>query len=73
MNRPNFIGTDQAHTIRVLAAEGVEVVVPPGQGCCGALSVHAGRGEEARRLARDLVDRALEERRLEPRARHAAG
>ncbi len=43
-------------TLRVLAAEGVEVVVPDGQGCCGALSVHAGRVEEARALARALVE-----------------
>jgi glycolate oxidase iron-sulfur subunit len=50
---PNVNGA----TVRVLAAEGVEVVVPPGQGCCGALSVHAGRDEEARRLVRDLVER----------------
>jgi glycolate oxidase iron-sulfur subunit len=50
---PNVNGA----TIRVLAAEGVEVVVPAGQGCCGALSVHAGRDAEARRLARDLVER----------------
>src|SRR5512145_2950338 len=50
---PNVNGA----TVRVLAAEGVEVVVPEGQGCCGALSVHAGRTEEAQRLARDLVER----------------
>ncbi len=50
---PNVNGA----TIRVLAAEGIEVVVPAGQGCCGALSLHAGRDEEARRLARDLVER----------------
>lgn len=48
-------------TIRVLAAEGVEVVVPAGQGCCGALSTHAGRDAEARRLARDLVERFEQE------------
>ena len=29
-------------TLRVLARNGVEVVVPPGQGCCGALAMHAG-------------------------------
>jgi glycolate oxidase iron-sulfur subunit len=42
----------------VLAAEGWEVVVPR-QGCCGALSMHAGRAEEAdrfvERLRRDLA------------------
>ena len=37
-----------AATARVLAADGFEVVAPP-QGCCGALSVHAGRLEEGRR------------------------
>jgi glycolate oxidase iron-sulfur subunit len=44
-------------TVRVLASEGCEVVVPRGQGCCGALSVHNGREEEARRFARAVVDR----------------
>jgi len=43
-----------AATARVLAADGLEVVAP-GQGCCGALSVHAGRLEEGRALARALV------------------
>jgi len=43
--------------VRVLAAEGCEVVVPAGQGCCGALSLHAGRDEEARAMARDLIAR----------------
>lgn len=28
--------------LSVLAANGVDVVVPPGQGCCGALALHAG-------------------------------
>ena len=35
----------------VLAANGVEVVVPPEQGCCGALALHSGL-EIARRCAR---------------------
>jgi len=52
-----FFPNVNAATLRVLAAEGIEVVVPEGQGCCGALSVHAGRDEEAHRLARDLVER----------------
>ena len=37
-------------------AEGFEVVVPKGQGCCGALSWHAGRKSEAARLAKQTVD-----------------
>jgi glycolate oxidase iron-sulfur subunit len=41
-------------TARVLAADGFEVVAPA-QGCCGALSVHAGRLEEGKRFARALV------------------
>ena len=42
-------------TIRVLSAEGCEVVVPQTQGCCGALSMHAGRDEEAMRFGRSLI------------------
>lgn len=37
-----------AAAIRVLAANGVDVLVPRGQGCCGALALHSGleaRGE----------------------------
>jgi glycolate dehydrogenase iron-sulfur subunit len=56
VQRVFFHGVNAA-TLRVLAAEGIEVVVPRDQGCCGALSVHAGRGDEARRLARALVER----------------
>jgi len=43
-----------AATARVLAADGFEVVAPP-QGCCGALSVHAGRLEEGKAFARKLI------------------
>ncbi|BCB86357.1 (Fe-S)-binding protein [Phytohabitans suffuscus] len=43
-------------TARVLAAEGCRVAVPKGQGCCGALSLHTGRDEEARAFARRTVD-----------------
>jgi glycolate oxidase iron-sulfur subunit len=42
-------------TVRVLAAEGCEVVIPRAQGCCGALSVHAGREKESKRMARKLM------------------
>ncbi|MBA2741316.1 MAG: 4Fe-4S dicluster domain-containing protein [Actinobacteria bacterium] len=41
-------------TARVLAADGLEVVAPP-QGCCGALSVHAGRLDEGKAFARELI------------------
>lgn len=47
-------------TLRVLVAEGCEVVVPRGLGCCGALSLHAGRQAESQRLARRAIER-LEE------------
>jgi glycolate oxidase iron-sulfur subunit len=39
-------------TIRVLTANGCEVVVPAGQTCCGALAAHAGVRDVARTLAR---------------------
>jgi glycolate oxidase iron-sulfur subunit len=37
-------------TIRVLQANGCEVVVPEGQTCCGALAAHAGMRDESRQL-----------------------
>lgn len=37
--------------LRVLSANGVEVVVPPGQRCCGALALHTGFERRAARLA----------------------
>jgi len=46
-------------TVRVLARNGVEVVIPEGQGCCGALQAHSGLREEARRLARRNIDAML--------------
>lgn len=39
-------------TLRVLAKNGVEVVIPPQQGCCGAILIHTGEEERARDLAR---------------------
>jgi glycolate oxidase iron-sulfur subunit len=43
-------------TIRVLTANGCEVVVPDGQLCCGALPAHAGVRDIARQLARVNLD-----------------
>ncbi len=51
-----FFPAVNSATIRILAAEGCEVLIPPGQGCCGALSVHNGRRAEAQRFARRLID-----------------
>ncbi len=47
-------------TVRVLQKNGCEVVIPAGQGCCGALHVHSGLREEARALARRNIDAVLE-------------
>jgi glycolate oxidase iron-sulfur subunit len=43
-------------TIRVLTANGCEVITPPQQGCCGALHVHGGEAERGRDLARHNTD-----------------
>ncbi|RPI18829.1 MAG: 4Fe-4S dicluster domain-containing protein, partial [Acidobacteria bacterium] len=37
----------------VLSRNGVEVVIPEGQGCCGSLALHSGAAEQARALARN--------------------
>ncbi len=39
-------------TLRVLAANGVETVIPSGQACCGSLAMHTGAFERALPLAR---------------------
>lgn len=39
-------------TVRVLTRNGVEVVIPASQGCCGSLSIHIGEDGQARALAR---------------------
>lgn len=51
-----FFGHVGAATARVLAREGCDVVVPRRQGCCGALSAHAGRRDQAARFARATID-----------------
>ncbi|HMF07655.1 MAG TPA: (Fe-S)-binding protein [Thermoanaerobaculia bacterium] len=59
-------------TLDVLAAEGCEVIVPEGQGCCGALSIHAGREQEAVELARQTI-RIFEEDPVDAILVNAAG
>jgi glycolate oxidase iron-sulfur subunit len=58
--RMTFTGLNEA-TIRVLQANGCEVVVPGGQWCCGALEVHAGYRDVAREMARRNLDLFLRE------------
>jgi glycolate dehydrogenase iron-sulfur subunit len=50
-----FFPRVNAATARVLAAEGCDVIIPRGQGCCGALSMHAGREAEAEEFARRTI------------------
>ncbi len=47
-------------TVRVLQRNGCEVVVPERQGCCGALHLHAGMRDEARKLACRNIDALLD-------------
>jgi len=50
-----FFPQVNASTARVLAAEGCDVIIPSGQGCCGALSLHSGREAEAADFARRTI------------------
>ncbi len=71
VQRVYFPEVNQA-TLRVLRAEGCEVVIPPELGCCGALSLHTGRDQEARRLARAAIA-ALERAEVDAVVVNAAG
>jgi len=44
-----------AAAIRVLSANGIEVVIPPDQGCCGAVTHHQGELKQTCELATDLM------------------
>jgi glycolate oxidase iron-sulfur subunit len=50
-----------AAAVRLLGRLGVEVVVPQGEGCCGALVHHMGREEQALEFARRNVDAWIRE------------
>jgi glycolate oxidase iron-sulfur subunit len=47
-------------TIRVLQKNGCEVVIPEGQGCCGALHLHSGLRSDARKLAMQNVNALID-------------
>ncbi|HEX5619869.1 MAG TPA: heterodisulfide reductase-related iron-sulfur binding cluster [Solirubrobacteraceae bacterium] len=51
-----FFGDVNAATVRVLAAEGWEVHSPRRPRCCGALQLHTGVEDEARKLAAATID-----------------
>lgn len=53
---PLVQGNTMAATVRVLTHNGCDVVVPVGQGCCGALNVHGGDLEYGRIMARRNID-----------------
>jgi Fe-S oxidoreductase len=47
-------------SVRVMARNGCRVLVPTGQGCCGALNLHSGDPDTARAMARRNIDVFLE-------------
>jgi glycolate oxidase iron-sulfur subunit len=53
---PIFFAQVNDATVRLMAANGFEVITPRAQRCCGALHAHAGEREEARRLARQNLE-----------------
>jgi glycolate oxidase iron-sulfur subunit len=55
ISQVSFVELHEA-TIRVLTANGCEVVVPQNQLCCGALAAHAGVRDVARQLARTNLE-----------------
>ena len=52
---PLFQASTMEAAVQVLVENGCEVVVPQGQGCCGALNVHSGEQARAREMARKNV------------------
>lgn len=67
-----FFSQVNAATVRVLAAEGCEVIAPKTQPCCGALLVHAGEEAGAIALAKKTID-AFEGANVETIVTNAAG
>lgn len=47
-------------TVRVLNENGIEVFVPAGQQCCGALAAHGGYREDAKALARKNIEAMMD-------------
>jgi glycolate oxidase iron-sulfur subunit len=51
-----FFPDVNAATVRILAAEGCDVILPRSQGCCGALPGHGGREEQALDFAKRTIE-----------------
>jgi glycolate dehydrogenase iron-sulfur subunit len=58
---PVLSPTTNESVIRVLNRAGVEVVIAAGDGCCGSLVHHMGRGDQALAQARALIDAWMNE------------
>ncbi|MCL4533704.1 MAG: heterodisulfide reductase-related iron-sulfur binding cluster, partial [Bacteroidetes bacterium] len=56
-----FLSPVNDATVRVLTANGCEVVVPPDQACCGAVHWHIGDRDGGRRLFKRNIDAFLRE------------
>jgi glycolate oxidase iron-sulfur subunit len=66
-----FSEIDEA-TVRVLQKAGCDVIAPRGQGCCGAITIHAGEMERGRELAKRNIE-AFERSRADVYVINAAG
>jgi glycolate oxidase iron-sulfur subunit len=53
---PLGFGPTNEATVRVLAANGCDVILPRAQRCCGALAAHSGDGDASAELARTNID-----------------
>ena len=60
-------------TLKVLAANGVEVVIPRGQGCCGSLGMHTGDANSARALAEINLNAFPQDKDIDAVITNAAG
>lgn len=66
-----FLETNK-NTVMLLSEAGFDVVIPPGQNCCGALHAHSGEGEGARQLAVNNI-RAFKEAQVDFIVSNAGG
>jgi glycolate oxidase iron-sulfur subunit len=65
-------GPTHEASLRLLQRAGYEVILPPSQGCCGALHAHGGKLDEARAAARRMIE-AFEPLSLDAIVINAAG